>query len=181
VAELARLFGVSRQTAYVWIRRYRNGDRDVAAVVEGSRRPHHHPKAISEAVQDFLADARKAHPRWGPRKLRAWLMDRYPGRSFPSASCIAAVLKRRGLSHPRKRRRREKVANVSAPFAAADQPNAVWCVDFKGWFRTGDGHKCYPLTIVDAYSRFLVSCEALEDPNGLSGIFVGKSVRDVRG
>jgi len=101
----------------------------------------------------------------GPRKLRAWLLDRYPGRAFPSASCIEMALKRRGLSHPRKRRRREKVSKVRPPFAAATQPNDVWCVDFKGWFRTGDGHKCYPLTIVDAYSRYL-RCEALDEPNG---------------
>jgi transposase InsO family protein len=168
VAELARLFGVSRQTAYVWIRRYRKGGHEVAALEERSRRPHHHPKAISESVQDFLIDARKAHPRWGPRKLRAWLVDRHPGREWPSASCIAAVLKRRGLSQPRKRRRREKIANVGTPFAAADRPNAVWCVDFKGWFRTEDGNKCYPLTIVDAYSRFLVRCEVLSEPNGRS-------------
>ena len=163
---MARLFGVSRQTAYVWIRRYEKGGHDVAALEEGSRRPHGHPKAVSEAMQDFLIDARKARPRWGPRKLRAWLVDRHPGRAFPSASCIAAILKRRGLSQPRKRRRREKLTSVGAPFAAADRPNAVWCVDFKGWFRTGDGHKCYPLTIVDAFSRYLVRCEALAEPNG---------------
>ena len=64
VAELARLFGVSRQTAYVWIRRYEKGGHDVAALEEGSRRPHGHPKAVSEAMQDFLIDARKARPRW---------------------------------------------------------------------------------------------------------------------
>jgi putative transposase len=166
VAELARLFGVSRQTAYVWIRRYEQAGHDVAALEEGSRRPHRHPKTTSETMQDFLVEARKAHPRWGPRKLRAWLLDRYPGREFPSASCIGMVLKRRGLSHPRARRRREKVSRVNRPFAAADQPNAVWCVDFKGWFRTGDGRKCYPLTIVDAYSRYLIRCEALDQPNG---------------
>ena len=125
MAELARPFGVSRLTAYVWIRRYLKAGHDVAALQEGSRRPHHHPKTTSEAMQDFLVEARKAHPRWGPRKLRAWLLDRYPGRQFPSASCISAVLKRRGLSHPRTRRRRGKILRVNAPFAAAEQPNDV--------------------------------------------------------
>jgi putative transposase len=147
-------FGVSRQTAYVWIRRYEQAGHDVAALEEGSRRPHRHPKTTSETMQAFLVEARKAHPWWGPRKLRAWLLDRCPGRWFPSASCIGMVLKRRGLSHPLARRRREKVSRVNRPFAAADQPNAVWCVDFKGWSRTGDGRKCYPLTIVDDARRW---------------------------
>src|SRR6185312_15680535 len=107
----------------------------------------------------------KERPRWGARKLRAWLADRYPGRVWPSASCIADILKRRGLAVPRRRRRR--VVPLTQPFAACDRPNAVWCVDFKGWFRTGDGEKCYPLTLIDAYSRYLLRCEGVIDPDGL--------------
>ena len=89
VAELARLFVVSRQTAYVWIRRYEKGGHDVAAVVERARRPRSHPKAVSETIEDFLVDARKSRPRWGPRELRASLLDRHPEVQLPSASCIA--------------------------------------------------------------------------------------------
>ena len=93
-----------------------------------------------------------------------WLVDRYPGRAWPSASAMSTILQRRGLVTPRRRRRRLQVP-VTKPFAACERPNAVWCCDFKGWWKTEDGNKCYPLTILDAYSRYLLRCEALAEPN----------------
>jgi len=165
VAELCREFGISRQAGYGWISRYQNAGRDLKAVAARSRRPHSSPTAIAEDVQDVVVAARKRHPRWGPRKLRAWLIDRFPETPMPSESAMAAILKRRGLIRPRRRRRRRAVP-VTQPFAACDHPNAVWCVDFKGWFRTRDGEKCYPLTLIDAYSRYLLRCEVLDEPNG---------------
>src|SRR5262245_29561007 len=164
-SELCRLFGVSRPTGYLWIERYRELGHDVRAVEERSRRPRTCPLAIPEELQDVIVAARKQRPRWGPRKLRAWLMDRYPGYQFPSASSIGNILKRRGLIRER-RRRRGAPMHVSAPFSACDRPNTVWCVDFKGWFRTEDSERCYPLTLIDAFSRYLLRCEALLDPNG---------------
>jgi transposase InsO family protein len=98
-------------------------------------------------------------------------VERYPGLPMPSASAVAVILKRRGLVHPSKRRRRKGPdAGVSMPFAECDAPNRVWCVDFKGWFHMGDGQKCHPLTISDGYSRYLLRCEAMADPDG-SGVF----------
>jgi putative transposase len=164
MSELCRMFGISPPTGYLWIARYRAAGHDIRALQEKSRRPHSNPRAIASHVEEFIVDARKERPRWGARKLRAWLVDRYPGRVWPSASCIADILRRRGLAVPR--RRRNRVVPLTQPFAACDRPNAVWCVDFKGWFRTGDGEKCYPLTLIDAHSRYLLRCEGVVDPDG---------------
>ena len=166
VSELWREFGVSRQAAYRWLRRYRDAGHDVSALVERSHRPHHCPHEIPPEVQDVIVAARKYRPTWGPRKLRAHLVDGNPGVSVPSESAIAAILHRNGLTSLRRRKRRRLVVPATRPFAAATGPNAVWCVDFKGWFRTGDGRRCYPLTLIDAYSRYLLRCEALVEPDG---------------
>ena len=165
VAELCRVFGISRQAGYGWIRRYEEAGHDLQAVARRSRRPHSSPTAVADDVQDVVVAARKLHPRWGPRKLRVWLVDRYPRVALPSASAIGAILKRRGMVTPRRRRSSHAVA-VTQPFAACDHPNAVWCVDFKGWFRTTDTERCYPLTLIDAYSRYLLRCEGMTEPNG---------------
>lgn len=166
MAELCRVFGVSRQTGYKWVGRYREADCDVSAVVERSRRPRTSPHALSVELQDLIVDARKLWPRWGPRKLHQRLKEANPGKAIPSASVIAKVLKQRGLTTRRRRRRGGSTPAVSAPFAGCEAPNAVWCIDFKGSFLTGDGRRCYPLTLLDAYSRYLLRCEALSEPNG---------------
>ena len=149
VAELSRLYGVSRQTAHVWIKRYQAAGHDL------------------RVMQDRVVAARKQHPRWGPLKLRAWLVERHPQLSFPSVSGIGAVLRRRGMTAARKPRRSASIpATIAPPFADCERPNDVWCMDFKGWFHTHDGIKCYPFTLIDALSRVLLRCEALTEPNG---------------
>lgn len=171
ISELCREFGVSRECGYKWIKRYQAAERDVRAVEERSRKPKSSPTAIEQEMQDLVVAARKAHPRWGPRKLRALLVDRNPGIEFPSASAIATILKRRGLVLVKHRKRRMRIdPDVSPPFSECTLPNRVWCVDFKGWFLTRDGKKCYPLTITDAYSRYILRCEAMLDPDG-PGVF----------
>ena len=166
MAELCRMFGISRQTGYKWVARYREGRHDLSAVVERSRRPKSSPNALPVELQDLIVDARKRWPRWGPRKLRQRLVEANPGKPVPSASVIAKVLKQRGMTAPRRRRRGRPVVGVTAPFAGCGAPNEVWCIDFKGWFVTGDGRRCYPLTLLDAFSRYLVRCEALLEPDG---------------
>lgn len=166
MAELCRMFGVSRQTGYKWVRRYREARLDVAAVAERSRRPKTSPNALPADVQDVIVEARKRWPRWGPRKLHRRLVEANPGEAVPSASVIAKVLKQRGLTAPRRRPRERRVVGVVAPFVGCTAPNDVWCIDFKGWFVTGDGQRCYPLTLLDAYSRYLLRCEAVVDPDG---------------
>ena len=166
MAELCRMFGVSRQTGYKWVERYRKAGFAVDAVVEHSRRPKTSPYALPPELEDLVVEARKRWPRWGPRKLHRKLVELNPGVPVPSASVMAKVLTRRGMTVPRRRRRRAPAAGVAAPFSGCDAPNAVWCIDFKGWFLTGDGRRCYPLTLMDAFSRYLIRCEGLLDPDG---------------
>lgn len=167
LAELCRMFGISRPTGYAWVKRYLAAELELeAAVQERSRKPRSSPTAISEEMADLIVEARKAHPKWGPRKLRTWLVELNPGNYVPSASVMAKVLKRRGMTTPRRRRRRARASGVAAPFSNCAGPNDVWCIDFKGWFETGDRRRCYPLTLLDAFSRFLLRCEGLLEPDG---------------
>ena len=166
VSELSREFGISRQAGARWVERYRNANHETHALEEGSHRPHHCPHEVPDEVHDVIVVMRKRHPTWGPRKLRAYLLACNPGLQFPAESTFAAILHRNGLTSLRRRKRRHLVVPATKPFAAATAPNAVWCVDFKGWFRTGDGVRCYPLTLIDAYSRYLLRCEALVEPDG---------------
>jgi transposase InsO family protein len=167
VAELCRLYGVSRQTGYVWIRRYRSAGHDIRALEDQSRRPHSNPRAVPLEVEDVIVAARKAHPKWGPVLLRTLLVERFPKVSFPSPSCIANILRRRGMAAPRKQRRgRPGNVVVTPPFPECTAANQTWCMDFKGWFRLRTMEKCYPFTLLDAYSRFLLRCEAMLEPRG---------------
>jgi len=167
MSELCREFGISRECGYKWVERYRQAGYKLEGLEERSRRPRTSPHAVPDVYQDVIAEARKQKPKWGPVKLRSWLEERYPGVSFPSPSAIAGILKRRGLVRVAKRRRRTgPVSGVTSPFRECEGPNDVWCIDFKGWFRMADSRKCYPLTILDAYSRFVIRCEALEEPDG---------------
>jgi len=146
------------------LKRFREGGHDVRAMEEKSRRPLSSPTAIELEVEDLVVAARKAYPRWGPRKLRAWLQYRYPGGCFPSASCMSKILQRRGLSRPRTPVR-YRGKPLSEPFAECAGPNDTWCIDFKGKFRTQDGRWCHVLTLLDAWSRYLLRCEAVLDPD----------------
>ncbi len=159
VSEAARQCGVSRVTAYEWLGRY--GSQGLAGLVERSRAPVHHPNAVSDAAVERLVALRALHPTWGPVKLVHWLRTNEPEQRWPSPSTAGELLKQRGLTTPHRRRR---VAAYSAPLAHCDGPNRVWCADFKGWFLTGDGCRCDPLTISDGYSRFLLRCQALAHP-----------------
>lgn len=155
---LCRQFGVSRKTGYKLWARYQAGG--PAALLERSHAAHRQPRAVAAAVQEAIVSARAAHPTWGPRKLKAWLAHRHPGHPWPAASTIGALLRRAGwIAAPGRRAR----ATPSPWFSAATGPNDVWTVDFKGWFHTGDGRRCDPLTILDAYSRYLLDCRVVRD------------------
>jgi putative transposase len=161
MTELCAEFGISRKTGYKWLARYQEGG--PGGLYELSRAPQRVPWAISEAQAAAIVGVRRAHPRWGPRKLRVKLSERAPQEVWPAPSTIGELLRRRGLTHARKRRR-HAVPNADAlkvPVAAND----LWCIDFKGWFRTGDGARCEPLTVSDAFSRYLLCAQALARPD----------------
>lgn len=156
LAELCREFGVSRKTGYKWLRRY--GGEGIDGLKERSPASHRHPNAVSSEVESLIVKARNRYPRWGPKKLRV-LLQRQAQRQWPAVSTIGAILKRHGLVVPRRRSR--KTPPYEQPFSGYDQPNAVWSADLKGWFLTGDGVRCDPLTITDNYSRYLLRCQVV--------------------
>jgi transposase InsO family protein len=156
-AAVCRRFGVSRRTGYKWLGRYQ--DAGIDGLSNHSRAPHHHPHAIAEKVFERCLEVRRAHPSWGPFKVRGYLERRHPSKEWPAVSTIGALFDREGLTVKRKVRRRSPPA--SAPFAHCGAANDVWCIDFKGWFLTGDGSRCEPLTLTDAYSRYLLRCQAV--------------------
>jgi len=156
-AVVCRRFGVSRKTGYKWLARYETDG--VSGLLDRSRAPHDHPQAIAAAIRERCLAVRRAHPTWGPVKVRAWLERRKPDIGWPAASTIGALFDREGLTV--KRRLRRRCPPSAAPFANCDEANDVWCIDFKGWFRTGDGGRCEPLTLSDAYSRYLLRCQAV--------------------
>jgi putative transposase len=174
MAALCRAFGISRQTGYKWVRRYAEVG-EFAKLVEQSRRPRSHPSTTPAKTRRIIVQARRQHPHWGPRKLRAWLLRR--GVEVPAASTIGEILKREGLVAARRRRRRATPSKQ--PFRSCTAPNQVWCIDFKGEFRTADGNWCYPLTITDAFSRFIICCTAVAATN-TSAVrrVVGRSFRE---
>jgi putative transposase len=160
-SRLCERFGIARSVGYKWVERYRElgaaglTDRDPVA----RECPHRTP----DAVVDRLLVMRKHHPFDGPKKLRQRMLD--VGESqivVPAASTIGEILDRYGLIRPR--RARLRVPPSTTPLAHAHEPNDVWSTDFKGHFATGDGERCYPLTISDNASRFLIKCEGLREP-----------------
>jgi putative transposase len=158
--ELCARYGISRRIGYKWLTRYR--ELGLAGLADQSRRPQHSPTQLDGELAALCVDARHRHPTWGPRKLLAYLERRHRCQHWPAASTVGALLKREGLTAPRRRRR--PLGHPGRPMSVMDQPNAVWTADFKGQFRTGDGVYCYPLTIIDGYSRSLLACEALLHP-----------------
>lgn len=159
MAALCRMFRISRRVGYKWLGRYRMDGVD--GLKDRSRAPKRHPNEVTPEVEQAVVAARRAHPTWGPKKLRVLLERHDPFGAWPAASTIGEILRRHGLTVPRKHRRRTPAQ--SEPFRDCDRSNRVWCIDFKGWFRTGDGTRCDPLTITDAHSRYLLRCQALID------------------
>ena len=163
--DLCQAFGVSPKTGYKRVQRFRAWGWE--GLGDLSRAPHVHPNRTGRAVVERLILARQDHPTWGPKKLVAWLNDREPcpsGEGWPAPSTVGDLLYRAGLVRGRKPRRR--TAPWSQPFAEVEQPNDLWCIDFKGWFRTGNGVRVNPLTLADAASRYLLVCHGLRQPRG---------------
>ncbi len=160
ITELSRIHEVSRKTLYKWIERYQ-ADQD-SGLQERSSRPLVMPRATpAELVAEILA-SKSRHEHWGSRKLLVWLRSHQPEKKWPAASTTSEILKRHGMVHARHKRHHTPPYNE--PFLKSNQPNEVWCADFKGQFRLGSGNLCYPLTMTDSYSRYLLGCWGLIHP-----------------
>jgi len=161
-SDLCKDFQISRKTGYKWIKRY---------IAEGfiglenqSRAPLSHPNQLSEEVESLILQAKKARSHWGPKKIIDWLTQEHSHIEWPARSTASDLLKRHGLVQPRKKRIRTPA--YTQPFELCTAPNDVWSIDYKGNFILGDGQSCYPLTLTDNYSRFLLACDAFPSISG---------------
>lgn len=158
MTDLCREFGISRKTGYKIYNRYK--EEGPVALCDRSRRPVRYANQLPEQVERLLISTKKSKPHWGARKIRELLVRRLDGDyRIPSISTVHAVMDRHGLVTHAKRRRAKA---TGTPLSPGLTPNELWCTDFKGEFKLGNHHYCYPLTVTDHASRFLLECEALE-------------------
>jgi transposase InsO family protein len=157
VRELSRRFGISPPTAYKWLGRY--ATEGVEGLANRSRRPQRSPNRTATEMEEMVLAVRDAHPAWGGRKIRRWLLDR--GRdTVPSASTITAILRRHDRLDPDVRASHHPWQRFEHP-----EPNQLWQMDFKGHFPLGHG-RCHPLTVLDDHSRFALGLHACGDERG---------------
>ena len=160
IAELSRKYKVSRKTVYKWIKRFREAGEE--GLKERNKAPKYHPNQVGDEIRELIVAMRIKHKLWGPKKIRHKLGKDHPEVRVPAKSTIGKILKQEGLIGPK--RRKLITPPYLAPLSESLAPNDIWTADFKGQFRTGDGKLCYPLTIVDDCSRYILLCRALEHP-----------------
>jgi putative transposase len=163
MSELCDIYGISRKTGYKWRDRFATGG--AAALVDRSHAVLCQPHAVNPDQVERLLQVRRQHPTWGPRKLLAWLEAHDRPAEWPAASTVGEILHRHGLVQGR-RRRAETVERIETALVQPVAPNDLWCTDFKGQFRTQDRLYCYPLTLSDAVSRYLLACQGLRSTCG---------------
>lgn len=158
MSEVCRAFGISRKTGYKIFNRYQ--DEGLDALADRSRRPVRYANQLPDPVERLIVDLKRDKPHWGARKIRELLIRKLAGdMRLPAKSTVHAVLDRHGLV---KRARVRKNRAAGTPLSAAALPNDLWCADFKGEFKLGNGRYCYPLTVTDQASRYLLLCEAFD-------------------
>jgi len=162
VVELCELYGVSRKTGYKWLARYEQ--EGFSGLEDRSRTAHRLPHRMAPEVADRILALRRRHPSWGPKKLISRLEGLDASTQWPAPSSAGDLLKRYGLVQPRRYRRRH--ASDGGVLTRPSQPNDVWSSDFKGQFRTRDRRYCYPLTVADGASRFILEIRALSSTEG---------------
>lgn len=162
MTEVCEFFNVSRKTGHKWRARFLAGGR--SGLKDRSRATLSHPNEMDASVKELLLSARRHHPTWGARKLLAYLLPRHLSTRFPVASTAHDLFRRHGLVKPRRRNRKTPV--YDHPFIDCAEPNAVWSADFKGQFKVGNGALCYPLTVTDNFSRYIICCRGLDSVKG---------------
>lgn len=163
ITTLCYQYGISRPTAYKWIERYK--EYGPSGLEDQSRAPKNCPHKVSLATENLFIELRKKHPSWGASKLINWLKNNNKSYcDLPARSTVNEILDRHGLLI-KKKKRMNKYKEVQ-PIPIAKQSNDIWCCDFKGDFKTLDGKRCYPLTITDSFSRFLLCCKGMKSTNG---------------
>jgi putative transposase len=160
ITDLSQKYRVSRPTIYKWLKRYERFG--IKGLEEQSRAPKNCPNRTSQAILDLVIQQKLKNRKRGPRKVRAQLKRKYPELDFPAVSTIAYWLNKEGLVERRKKRLH--VPPYTQPFCACDAPNDVWSIDYKGQFHMKNGRLCYPLTLSDNFSRFILGCQGLEGP-----------------
>src|SRR5436853_4778156 len=158
MTDMCREFGISRKTGYKIFDRYK--EYGLEALTDRSRRPVRYANQLPQQLESFIVNSKRNKPHWGARKIRDLLVRRLAGDvRVPAKSTIHAVLDRHGLV---KRAGRKRNRATGTPLSTGGMPNDLWCADYKGEFRLGNRAWCYPLTVTDHASRFLLLCEALE-------------------
>ncbi len=157
MASLCREFKISRKTGYkIWSRYQSSG---LEALTDRSRRPYKQANRLPIQIERLIVQLKQDKPNWGAPKIRELLMRKYPEVNVPAKSTVHAVLERHGLVN-KKRRRRYRAEGT--PLSYVQEPNGLWCADYKGEFMMGNKAYCYPLTVTDFSTRFLLACEGLE-------------------
>ena len=158
MTDVCREFGISRKTGYKIFDRYK--EHRLEALTDRTRRPVRYANQLPQQLESLIVQLKAEKPHWGARKIRELLVRRLDGDvRVPAKNTIHAVLDRHGLV---KRARERKSRAQGTPLSAGATANDLWCADFKGEFKLGNGRYCYPLTVTDQASRFLLMCEALE-------------------
>jgi putative transposase len=176
MAVLCVEFGISRKTGYKIFERYK--DFGVHGLTDRSRRPYRQANKLPEAVEQWILRLKRQYPTWGAPKIRERVRQRCPDVRCPAISTVHAVLDRHGLVT---RRRRARHRATGTPLAEVTQPNDLWCADYKGEFMLADRRYCYPLTVTDYATRYLLACEALSTTKACYAITVFERVFQERG
>jgi len=163
IKELSNKYGVSRKTIYKWLKRYE--DEGIAGLEDKSRASHNHPNLTNSDIVNRIVEYKLKHKTWGPKKIINNLKILYPKEEWPSVSTTGDWLKKNDLVNEKKLRKH--VHQYQDHFVDCTKPNDVWSADYKGQFYTKDKKVCYPLTVTDNFSRFLIACDGLEGPRYL--------------
>ncbi|MEX3010202.1 integrase core domain-containing protein [Hoeflea sp. TYP-13] len=178
MSDLCCEFGISRKTGYKIFNRYK--EQGVEALCDRSRRPVRYANQLPEAIERMIVDCKRDKPHWGARKIRELLVRRLAGDvRIPARSTVHAVLDRHGLVKRGRQRKRQRAQGT--PLSAGSVANALWCADYKGEFKLGNGQYCYPLTATDHASRMLLMCEAHGSTKEINGLPAFQRLFEERG